>query len=138
MSSRSRNPQWWQLYVGLPLLVGLFWPEMQLRLPETENVMAQLGILFLIFGFVQLWLHANRSALMNLDEDEGQRGRRVYEIPPASLRASDDLERRTREHPMLKIPSSGVKGVLSDTFEWDSSEEESRASVKQSIRSRKE
>ena len=43
MSSETKNPKWWQLYVMLPLLVGLFWPEMQAHLTETEHIIAQLG-----------------------------------------------------------------------------------------------
>lgn len=138
MSSKKRHPQWWQLYLGLPLLVGLFWPEMQLALTATENVIAQLGILFLIFGFMQWWMHANRSALMGLDEEEGKWEFRVYQVPPASFRTLDDIELHPKARPLLQIPAAGIKGVLSDTFEWDSSEDESSVFVDQRAVSRKE
>jgi len=47
--------------VGLPLLLGLFLPEMRASLTETEHIIAELGILCLVVGFTQLWLRANRS-----------------------------------------------------------------------------
>ena len=50
MASRKRQPQWWQLYVALTLLTGLFLPETKAALTETEHVIAELGILFLIFA----------------------------------------------------------------------------------------
>ena len=138
MSTKKRNPKWWQVYLSLPLLVGLFWLEMQIPLTDAENVIAQLGIVFLTCGLVELWLRANRSALMDLDEDEGQWGVRLYEIPPMTLRASDDPEPGPRERPILHIPASGVKGVLSDTFEWEGPEEESSVFANQGVISRKE
>jgi hypothetical protein len=138
MTSKKRHPQWWQLYIGLPLLVGLFWSEMQLPLTPTENIIAQLGILILIFGFVQLWLHANRSALMGLDEEEGKWEFRVYQIPPGSLGTFDDVEVHPMERPLLQIPAGGIKGVLSDTFEWETPEDGSSVYADQRAVSRKE
>ena len=54
------------------------------RCTETEHIIAELGILFLIFGFVQLWLRANRSALMNSDPAEAGWRINLYEIPVAA------------------------------------------------------
>jgi hypothetical protein len=125
--------KWWQLYVMLPLLVGLLWLEMQIPLTPTENVIAQIGILFLIFGFVQLWLSANGSALTGLDEDGGRRRSKLYEIPPVFPRTLDDVEDRVSERPMLHIPAAGVKGVLSDTFEWEVPENPPAPSVKGAV-----
>lgn len=115
--------RWWQLYVVLPLLVGLLWLEMQIPFTPTEDIIAQLGILCLIFGFTQLWLHANRSALMHLDEQEGKRKIGVDEIPPVSLQTFDEVEEPASERPMLHIPAAGLKGVLSNTFEWEPPED---------------
>jgi hypothetical protein len=136
MDERPRA-QWWQLYVMLPLLVGLFWVEIQIPLTPTENVIAQLGILFLIFAFTQLWLRANRSALTDLDEDGGRWRIRVREIPPVSPRTFDNVEDRTSKYPMLQIPASGLKGVLSNTFEWKAPDDPPAPAVKGTV-SRKE
>src|SRR5512143_3090320 len=123
MSSETKNPKWWQLYVMLPLLVGLFWPEMRAPLTETEHAIAQLGILCLIFGFVQLWMRANRSALLHMDAEQGNWRIRVYEILPEQPRAAEDTENHLRTRPLLQIPASGLSGVLSDTFELETREE---------------
>jgi len=138
MSSEKKHPKWWQLYVMLPLLVSLFLPEMQAPLTETEHIIAQLGILCLIFGFMQLWMRANRSALMHMDEEQGYWRINVYEFPPAQLRTHDDMRDRTSTRPLLQIPASGLKGVLSDTFEWEDSEEGSSVFADQDTFSRKE
>lgn len=138
MSSQTQGPKWWQVYVGLPLLVGLFWPEMSLSLTETGHIVAQLGILFLIFGFMQVWIRANRSALMGLDAEEGKGQFKICQIPPAGLRMIDDIEARRSESPLLQIPAAGLKGVLSDTFEWDAPEEGSGVFADHGAVSRKE
>lgn len=127
MSSESNKPQWWQLYVGLPLLVGLYIPEMRLHLTTTEHIVAQMGILALIYVFLHAWMRGNRRALMGLDEraDErlGEWRIMVYEVPSAEPPKAD----RTRlAKPLLQLPEGGVKGVLSTTFERDDCEDEPR------------
>ena len=138
MWTEKKHPSWWQLYVMLPVLVGLFWPEEKAALTETEHVIAELGILFLIFGFVQLWLRANRSALLYLDGEEGRWRSNRYEFPAAQLRDLDDHEDRAERLPMFQIPASEIKGVLSDTFEWDMSEDPSNVFADRRAVARKE
>jgi hypothetical protein len=122
----------------LPVLTGLFLPEQKAALTETEHVIAEFGILFLIFGFVQLWLRANRSALMKIDPAEAGWRIRLYEIPVEQLRAFHEPEDaaapgRTREEPPREI-----RGVLGDTFEWDFPEEDSSVFATPRAVSRKE
>jgi hypothetical protein len=138
MSSKQRHPKWWQLYIMLPLLVGLFWQEMQAPFTETGHVIAQLGILFLIFGFVQLWMRANRSALMYMDEDEGQWRIHIYQVPPAQVRSLDDAEGRPKERPMFQIPASDLKGALDEPFAWEIPEEEPAVLADHGAAARKE
>ena len=119
MASKKMKPSWWQLYAMLPVLVGLFLLEMRLQLTGTENTLAQLGILGLVYGFMHLWLRANRRALMGLDEEHGEWRARVYEFPPVELPNADGARRRTGARPLLQVPDAGLKGVLSTTFEMD-------------------
>jgi hypothetical protein len=125
MPSNKRSPQWWQVYVMLPLLVSLFLLEMRLPLTHTEHIVAQLGILFLIYGFIHLWLRANQSAWNGLGEGfDGPRGEwqvKVYEIPPVRLSASKQDAR-----PLIQVPPE-IDGVLSDTFQMGSMDAESFA-----------
>lgn len=138
MSSEKKNPKWWQLYVMLPLLVGLFWPEMQARLTETEHIIAQLGILCLIFGCVHVWMRANHSALLHMDEEHGTWRLHVYVIPPEELGAGAEMGNRMSTRPLLQVPASGLKGVLSDTFELEAPEEGSSVFMDQGASARKE
>jgi hypothetical protein len=51
-STKAHKPQWWQLYLMLPLLAGLYLPEMRLQLSGAADILAQLAILGLIFAFL--------------------------------------------------------------------------------------
>ena len=126
-SSGRSHPKWWQLYVMLPILLGLFLVEMRLPLTAFENVAVQLGILLLIYGFIHLWLRANRRALLGLDEEQGEWRVRVYEIPPARLQSRDNVVDVNPESSLFRFPEAGLKGVLSDTFELVDSEKGSAA-----------
>jgi hypothetical protein len=123
MPAKRNQPKWWLLYLMLPILAAAFLLEMRLRLTSTEHILAQLGILFVIYGFVHWWLRANSSALMHLDEPEGTWQIRVYEIPPAELpRASNSQGKLGSSFP---LPDAETKGVLSTTFEMDPVDEDS-------------
>ncbi len=122
MSSKRRKPQWWQLYVGLPILTGLFVPETRLQLTGTEHILAQLAILGLIYGFVHWWLQANRAALIDVEQEEGEWQVRVYEIGPHQLRSAD--ERRQLERRGFELATHEIKGVLDTAAEMDDVEQE--------------
>jgi hypothetical protein len=119
-SAKAKKPQWWQLYLMLPLLAGLYLPEMRLRITSTEHIIAQLGILGLIYAFLRIWMQANRRALMGIDEDQGEWRFRVYEFPATESSAGRNGTRATG--PLLHLPEAGVKGMLSTTFELDEHE----------------
>ncbi len=127
MYPKKHKPQWWQLYIGLPLLCTLFVFEINLRLGATDNVILQLLILGLIFMFMRAWLRANRGALMELDEDAPERreqyGVRVYEVPAAGRVTG--ARARTVRMPLLNVPEGEIKGVLDTTFEMDAEEPDS-------------
>ena len=116
-SAKVKKPAWWQVYAMLPVLAAGFLLEMRLPLTNTEHILAQLGILFLIYGFLQAWLKANRRALMGLDEEHGEWRIRVYEIPPAET--AHAARSAHRQRPLIQVPETEVKGVLSTTFEMD-------------------
>ncbi len=123
MSPKKIKPQWWQLYAMLPVLVGAFLLEMRLPFTNTEHIIAQLAILWLIYMYVHLWLRANRRALMGLDEDpdprQGEWRIRVYEIAPK------ELLKHAGGAPVLQMPQAGLKGVLSTTFDIDEQDPDS-------------
>jgi hypothetical protein len=120
MSTKKQDPKWWQLYVMLPVLVSLFYPETRAALTETEHIIAEVGILCLIFGFVQMWMRANRSALTNINPAETGWGIRRYELPVEQLRDLGELEDPPTVPRQRKMPVREIRGVLGDTFEWES------------------
>ncbi len=119
MSHKQHKPQWWQVYIMLPLLAGLFVLEIRLRLKGTVNILAQLGILFLVYAFMQLWIRANRRALMGLDEVSGEWLFKVYEVTPASLAGAREAAQHIERRPAPQLPGTEVKGVLDTAFEMD-------------------
>jgi hypothetical protein len=119
MSTEKKHPKWWQLYVMLPVLVSLFYPETRAALTETGHIIAEVGILFLIFGFVQLWLRANRSALMNLDPAEAGWRISLHEVPAEQLRAVEEMKKSPHPDRTPERPGREIRGVLGDAFEWD-------------------
>jgi hypothetical protein len=138
MASRKRQPQWWQLYVALTLLTGLFLPETKAVLTETEHVIAELGILFLIFAATQLWMRANRSALLHLDEEEDHLAIHAGGSVLAQGSALQMMEHRPSGPPMLQLRAPETSHVLSDTFQWDLLEDDSSVQVDRHAVSRKE
>jgi hypothetical protein len=59
----------------VPLAAGLFWLEMKTPLSETEHRAADVGIVLLIFGLVELWLRANRLAFFREDYRKQEKSR---------------------------------------------------------------
>ena len=125
MFPKKHKPQWWQLYIMLPVLAGLFALEIKLGLKGAANIGAQLGILFLVYAFVQLWIRANRRALMDLDGERGEWQYKVYEVTTADLVRAREAASRVERRPLLQLPDGELKGVLSTTFEMDEFEQES-------------
>jgi hypothetical protein len=114
MSYSNSHPKWWQLYLSFPLLITLFVLDTRLRISVRGHQALQIGILLLIYGLIHLWLKANASALSNMDGRQYYRTVNVVRVPVAQM---SDLE--AQELPMIELPASEIKGVLSDTFEMD-------------------
>ncbi len=125
MFAKKHAPQWWQLYVMLPVLAGLFVLEIRLGLQGAANIGAQLGILFLVYAFIQLWIRLNRRALMDLDEERGEWQYKVYEATAADLARVRQAAERAERRPLLQLPDGELKGVLSTTFEMDELDQDS-------------
>ena len=110
MSHPTVRPRWWQLYLTLPLLLALFLVERRLRLSAGGHLAAQIGIVLLIYGLIDLWLRANARALSRGDQDETHETIIISPVPPRRL---------PHHRPMFEFPEAEIKGTLSDTFEMD-------------------
>jgi hypothetical protein len=111
MYSPDIRPKWWKLYLIFPLLIALFIFDSHLKLSSRGHQVVQLGIILLVYGLIYLWLKANSSALSQMDPNQYHGTITVIRIPPYQL--------HQEKNPMLHLPDSEIKGVLSDTFEMD-------------------
>ncbi|CAG0984365.1 hypothetical protein PLCT2_02100 [Planctomycetaceae bacterium] len=109
------RPKWWQLYLALPLLIGLFMVDFRLNLSARGHQIAQLGILLFVYWLVHLWLKANEPALFKMDTSRQGAIISIIQFP---------LRDQNLNQPLLQLPKSEIKGVLGDTFEMDSTETE--------------
>jgi hypothetical protein len=119
MSTQSVHPKWWQVYVLVLGLLGLFWLETHARLTGTDHVIAELGILVLIFGSVRAWLKANRSALMESDPTEAGWGVGICDIPEAKMYPADEAEDEPARQAIHTLASAAIQGDLKDASSWD-------------------
>jgi hypothetical protein len=93
MSTAVRRPRWWILYLAMPLGAGLFWLEARAPLFGGWHRAAQVGVVLVVFGVVELWRICNVAALIHED---------VRALPP------------TRQHEFQASPPP----ALAATFEW--------------------
>jgi hypothetical protein len=61
----NRRVPWWQAFLSVPLLVGLFIGEQRLRLSLTGHQTVQVIIVLFVFGLLTLWLKAQDGALIH-------------------------------------------------------------------------
>ncbi len=63
MSQPARGPWWALLYALLPLLGGLFYADSRIAMSAWGHRGAQVGIVVLVFGLTERWIHWNEGAL---------------------------------------------------------------------------
>lgn len=110
MSSQNSQPKWWQLYLIFPILIGLFMVDFRLKLSPRGHQIVQIGIILFVYALIHLWLKANETALSKMDRIKHKMTITVIQSP---------LSGERRHHPILRLPSSEIKGVIGDTFEKD-------------------
>ena len=116
MSSNYVRPKWWQLYLIFPLLIALFMLDNRLKLSLRGHQVVQIGIILFVFGLMYLWLKANARALSEMDGSQYSGRAWVIQILPYELTG---LENENKKRPLIQLPNSEIKGMLSDTFEMD-------------------
>jgi hypothetical protein len=121
MSSNYARPKWWQVYLTIPLLIALFVLDSRLKLSVRGHQAMQIGIILLVYGLIHLWLKVNAKALSGIDQARYGGFVRVIKMPPNQLPDGDNQDKK---RPMLQLPDSEIKGILSDTFEMDVSDVE--------------
>lgn len=87
MAERSHlRPRWWLLYLALPLGGILFWLIESAHPSDPVRRALQIGVVLLVFGYVDWWRRANALALLRLDTE----GQRLYQISEVSRRSDAD------------------------------------------------
>jgi hypothetical protein len=114
MNSLNTRPRWWQLYLTFPLLIALFFLDHQLNISTRGHQAIQIGAVLVVYGLIHLWLKANARALSGRDQRQYYGTFKVIQIPPDRI-SSTDNDRR----PILQLPDSEIKGMLSDTFDMN-------------------
>ena len=113
MQTAKQTPQWWQLYLIVPLLIALFVIDGRLQISAGGHQAVQIGIVLVVYWVIHRWLKANEHALSSMDQLEATSTFRVIRFPIYSLPEQDN-------RPLIQLPDSELKGVLSDTFDIDS------------------
>jgi len=116
MSSNNARLKWWQLYLVIPLLIALFAVNSRLKIATRGHQAVQIVIVLIVFELVHLWLKANAKALSEMDREQYGGKVTVIRVQPHQLPATND---ENKKRPMFQLPNSGIKGVLSDTFDMD-------------------
>lgn len=114
MASTNIRPRWWQLYLTFPLLIALFVLDHQLKISTRGHQAVQIGVVLLVYGLIHLWLKAHARVLYRIDQRQYYGRVMVVQIPPYQVSAPDD-----DKLPMIQLPHSEIKGMLSDTFEMN-------------------
>ena len=69
MSKKNRQPRWWQAWMCI-LVVALLWILMaRAPLSAAGREAAQLGTVFLVYGLLSWWIHANEGAWLSEAHD---------------------------------------------------------------------
>jgi hypothetical protein len=110
--SRYARPKWWQLYLALPILIGLFTLENRLKVSVRGHQAVQIGILLLVYGLVHLWLNANAVTLSDHRQTRGTVT--LISIHPYKLANTIPTQK-----PMFRLPGPEIKGTLGDTYEME-------------------
>ena len=116
MSSQYAPPKWWQIYLTLPLLIGLFILDNRLKISSRGHQVVQIGIILLVYGLIHLWIKANAKTLSEMDRSQYSGRLWVIEIQPDEPAY---LENENRQRLLFQLPDPEIKGILSDTFEMD-------------------
>jgi hypothetical protein len=110
MNAQNVHPKWWQLYLLLPLLVGLFMVDFRLKLSTRGHQIVQIGILLFVYWLVHLWLKANEAAQQSAENSQH---------PVIITYVQTPLPNKRKTKPSLQLPNSEIKGLLDNTFEMD-------------------
>ncbi len=80
MRHKRQGPTWWNAWVPLMLLGGLFVLEHQAPLSPSGHQIAEIALALLMYGLVICWLRCNRGALVHQEYEHEQQQERAYRV----------------------------------------------------------
>jgi hypothetical protein len=64
MNNKPPRPNWWQLYLLMPLFLVMAWFDGRLVVGETEHIVIQIGAVLMIGWLVNRWISANEYKIL--------------------------------------------------------------------------
>ena len=104
MLDKSR-PQWWQMYLLVPLMIVLLVMESKMASPLPVHRFLQFGIVVVTFGLMALWVHMNQVTLSN-EGFEKQTWILEPDLKPKVLQDPDTLPEEWADLARLAVPRS--------------------------------
>ncbi len=88
---QNRKPAWWQLFLLVPIMVGLLLLEHYVPLPGVSAEIVDVGIVVFTFVGMLVWVHVNGGLLewYEVNQDESSHDLKVTVYEPASKRKGD-------------------------------------------------
>jgi hypothetical protein len=101
---QQQKPAWWQLYLIVPIMVGLAVLESKFSLPGISSELADLLIVFFAFSAMFVWVQINRG-LIEYDEIQKDRSLDHLKVTVYEPPAQTEDEEKDQEHwqPNLSI-----------------------------------
>lgn len=62
------HPKWWLLYLSIAGVLGLFWLEVKSSFSQAIHTWVEVGLVFVLYGLVMVWLNANERALFSEEQ----------------------------------------------------------------------
>ena len=84
MATKASRPNWWQLYLLLPLLVVLAWADTRLVVGETEHKVIEIGAVLFIGWLANRWISANEYHMVRQTSGRVKATLVTFEFPECS------------------------------------------------------
>ncbi len=112
---KTRKPAWWQLYLLVPIMLGLVALEALRPLPGVSDQIVDAAIVLLFFGSMLFWVHANGGLLERyyMEHDEPYDFKvTLYAPPPGESPYSVQVWNYDR------LPHKGQNIALREQEKW--------------------
>ena len=94
---QQRKPAWWQLYLTVPIMLGLSVLESKFPVPGISPTLADLLIVLFAFSAMIVWVHINRGAI-EYDEIQKDKSLDHLKVTVYEPQAEPREDEKDREH----------------------------------------